>query len=154
MSEVHQQAEELLNEVFAASGFDLRASQLEVDSQTRIIEVDGSDAPLLRNESGELLDSLESLINQIFSRSLPSGERIVCDVGGFRALREAELRAMARHAAERVRTSGLPFTFGAMNANERRVIHVSLADEADLSTESVGEGSARRLMISKKSATT
>ncbi len=153
MNEVYQQVEELLNGVFAASGFDLRATQLDVDGQTRFIEVEGSDAPLLRNESGELLDSLESLVNQIFSRSLRAGERIVCDVGGFRALREAELRAMARHAAERVRTSGLPFTFGAMNANERRVIHVSLADEADLSTESVGEGSARRLMISKKAAT-
>ena len=153
MNEVYQQAEELLNDVFVASGFDLRATQLDVDSH-RIIEVDGSDAPLLRNESGELLDSLESLINQIFSRSLHSGERIVCDVGGFRALREAELRAMARHAAERVRTSGLPFTFGAMNANERRVIHVSLADEADLSTESIGEGNARRLMVSKKATTT
>ena len=57
---------------------------------------------------------------------------------------------MARHAAERVRKTGLAFTFGAMNANERRVIHTALAAEEDLHTESVGEGSARRLKVSFK----
>lgn len=152
MSEIYRQAEQLLNEVFAASRFDLRASYLKTDDQSGIvIEFDGSDAPLLRSESGELLDSLESLVNQIFARSLHSGERIVCDVAGFRALREAELRAMAHHAAQRVRASGLPFTFGTMNANERRVIHLSLANEADLVTESVGEGRERRLRVTPKS---
>ncbi|MBD0326792.1 MAG: hypothetical protein ICV68_10185, partial [Pyrinomonadaceae bacterium] len=74
----------------------------------------------------------------------------VCDVQNFRATREAELRAMARHAAERVRTTRTPFTFGPMNSNERRIIHTSLAEEADLHTESIGEGSARRLKVSLK----
>jgi spoIIIJ-associated protein len=57
---------------------------------------------------------------------------------------------MARHAAERVRSTGLPFTFGPMNAAERRIIHLSLAEEETLFTESVGEGSARRLKVSLK----
>ena len=153
MNEVYRQAEDLLNEVFAASKFDLRATHSETEDQPPVIDVDGSDAALLRNENGELLDSFESLVNQIFARQLPAGERITCDVGGFRAFREAELRAMARHAAERVRTTGVPFTFGTMNANERRVIHLSLADELDLLTESIGEGSARRLRVVMKSVT-
>jgi spoIIIJ-associated protein len=59
---------------------------------------------------------------------------------------------MARHAAERVRTTGVAFTFGPMNANERRVIHMSLATEEDLHTESVGEGSARRLKVTRKAS--
>jgi spoIIIJ-associated protein len=63
-------------------------------------------------------------------------------------MREVELRAMANHAAERVRSTGVPFTFGAMNGNERRVIHLALADIEDLHTESVGEGNARRLKVS------
>jgi spoIIIJ-associated protein len=73
-------------------------------------------------------------------------------VGDFRATREAELRAMARLAAERVRASHVPFTFGPMDASERRVIHLALADKEDLQTESVGEGNARRLKVVAKAS--
>jgi spoIIIJ-associated protein len=57
---------------------------------------------------------------------------------------------MAKHAAERVRATGTPFVFGEMNSNERRIIHLTLADSADLYTESVGEGSDRKLRVSLK----
>jgi spoIIIJ-associated protein len=57
---------------------------------------------------------------------------------------------MANHAANRVRSSGAPFVFGEMNSNERRIIHLTLADAEDLLTESVGEGSARKLQVSMK----
>jgi spoIIIJ-associated protein len=73
-------------------------------------------------------------------------------VQNFRATREAELRAMARHAAERVRNTRTAFTFGPMNSNERRIIHTSLAEETDLHTESIGEGNARRLKVTLKVA--
>ena len=75
---------------------------------------------------------------------------MVCDAQSFRATREAELRAMAKHAAERVRSTGSPFIFGAMTANERRIIHLTLGDDGDLYTESIGEGLARKLRVSLK----
>jgi len=58
-----------------------------------------------------------------------------------------ELRAMANLAAERVRTTGAPFVFGEMNSNERRIIHLTLADCKDLATESAGEGPARKVRV-------
>jgi spoIIIJ-associated protein len=57
---------------------------------------------------------------------------------------------MAEHAAGRVRSTGLTFTFGPMNAGERRVIHLTLADSLDLQTESIGEGAERKLRVSLK----
>lgn len=96
------------------------------------------------------MDALEHLVNQSFIRELSEGERFICDVDSFRAIRETELRAMARHAAERVRSTGLPFFFGPMSAGERRIIHLTLAEESNLFTESVGEGNARRLKVSLK----
>lgn len=147
MRQVFEQARDFLNAIFDGAKFDLHATASEADGGC-ILDIDGSDAALLRSEGGELLDALEHFVNQSFARQLSQGERFVCDVHSFRAMREAELRAMARHAAERVRASGLPFTFGPMNANERRVIHLTLADEAGLATESVGEGNARRLKVS------
>jgi spoIIIJ-associated protein len=151
MNEACQQAQTFLNDIFAGSKLDLSARVAETNEGC-LLELDGEDASLLRSEGGELLSALEHLINQAFGRALPHGERFICDVQNFRATREAELRAMARHAAERVRTTRAPFTFGPMNSNERRIIHTSLAEEPDLHTESIGEGNARRLKVTLKVA--
>ena len=149
MNEVCTQAQEFLNLVFDGAGFDLRATT-EESGVGCLVNIDGADASVLLNEGGELLEALQHLANQVFGRRLPERERIVCDVQDFRATREAELRAMARHAADRVRTTGTVFNFGPMNSNERRVIHLTLSDEADLQTESIGEGAARRLIVRLK----
>jgi spoIIIJ-associated protein len=55
---------------------------------------------------------------------------------------------MAKFAAKNVREKGVPFTFGELNSTERRMIHLTLKDEDDLLTESVGMGNDRRLKIS------
>jgi spoIIIJ-associated protein len=151
MNEACMQSQDFLNAVFDGAGFDLRVAARETTDGC-LLNIDGSDASLLLNEGGELLEALQHLVNQAFGRTLPKGERIVCDVEDFRATREAELRAMARHAAERVRATGGVFTFGPMISNERRVIHLVLAGEEDLHTESIGEGAARRLKVSLKTS--
>lgn len=148
MNEACIQAQDFLNAIFDGAKLDLRAS-IDAKESGCFLNIEGSDASFLLNEGGELLEALQHILNQAFGRMLPKEERIICDVENFRATREAELRAMARHAAERVRSTGVPFTFGPMNPNERRVIHMSLATEDDLHTESVGEGSARRLKVSR-----
>jgi spoIIIJ-associated protein len=57
---------------------------------------------------------------------------------------------MAEHAARQVRATSSAFVFGPMESSERRVIHLSLAAEADLVTESIGEGNGRRLRVTLK----
>lgn len=149
MNEACTRAQDFLNAIFDGAALELRAS-IDDNESGCFLNIEGADSSLLLNEGGELLEALQHILNQAFGRSLPKEERIICDVENFRATREAELRAMARHAAERVRTTGVPFSFGPMNPNERRVIHLALASEDDLHTESVGEGSARRLKVSRK----
>jgi spoIIIJ-associated protein len=139
-----------LESVLKSAGLSLSISLQEANGQC-LLDIAGPDADLLQAEGGELLEALQHLLNQAFARKLPSGQRIVCDVHSFRATREAELRAMAQHAAGRVRSTGMAFTFSAMNANERRIIHLTLADSADLETESVGEGPDRKLRVALKS---
>ena len=146
MNEVCTQAQEFLNLIFDGARFDLRATT-EASTVGCLVNIDGRDSSLLLNEGGELLEAFQHLANQVFGRRLPKGERIVCDVQDFRSTREAELRAMARHAAERVRSTGTIFNFAPMNSNERRVIHLALSAEGDLHTESIGEGTARRVIV-------
>lgn len=138
-----------LQSLFHGTGLNLEVAVKESTTEC-LLDLSGPDAGLLQAEGGELLQALQHLLNQAFGRKLADGQRLVCDVEGFRATREAELRAMAKLAADRVRTSGAPFAFGEMNANERRIIHLTLAESADLHTESVGEGSDRKLRVSLK----
>jgi spoIIIJ-associated protein len=144
-----EQPAQFLQSIFDSADLALRVS-IEDSAEGCRLNIDGSDADLLISQGGELLDALQHLLNQAFIRELPKGQRVVCDAESFRATREAELRAMAKHAAERVRATGAPFSFGPMTANERRVIHLTLSDESDLNTESIGEGLARKLRVSLK----
>src|SRR5687767_12904416 len=152
MSEGSQQAAEFLENVFAMTGLQLRVA-VKQGIAGAVLDIDGKDAELLQAQTGELLEALQHLINQGFGRSLTGGGRLVCDVHGFRATREAELQAMANLAANRVRQSGVAFTFEPMTANERRIIHMTLADSPGLFTESIGEGSDRKLRIGRKPPT-
>src|SRR4029077_922661 len=149
MNEVCQQAEQLLNSIFESVQLELRASGSESDLGC-ILSIEGPDSGLLLNQGGELLDALQQILNQAYGRNLPKGQRIVCDANNYRAARESELKAMADHAARQVRATSSAFVFGPMDASERRVIHLSLAEEADLLTESIGEGHARRLRVALK----
>lgn len=149
MENTCDKAGEFLQSTFDTAGLKLNVSVKE-NANECVLDVDGPDAELLQFEGGELLDALQHLMNQVFGRSLPEGQRLFCDVHSFRATREAELRAMAQHAASRVRSTGGEFLFAPMNANERRIIHMELADSEDLSTESIGEGADRKLRVRLK----
>lgn len=151
MTEVTQQAAQYLEDVFEATGLQLRVA-VKQGVAGEVLDIEGKDSELLQAQTGELLEALQHLINQVFSRSLAGTTRLVCDVNGFRATREAELQTMANFAANRVRQTGVAFTFEPMSANERRIIHLTLADSEDLSTESIGEGSERKLRIVRKSS--
>jgi spoIIIJ-associated protein len=140
-----------LESLFTGTGLNVKVAVTETPTEC-LLDLSGPDAEMLQVEGGELLQAVQHLVNQAFGRKLAEGQRLVCDVEGFRATREAELRKMANLAAERVRSSGVPFIFGEMNGSERRVIHLTLADCEDLYTESVGDGSARKLRVALKSS--
>ena len=149
MNETCQKAEEFLTDILSDMRFNLRVSS-EVSDEGCVLNLSGEDAPLLLGENGEMLDAFETILFQIYGRELDRSQRFVCDADGFRKTRKAELQAMARFAAQNVRKNDRPFTFGVLNSTERRVIHLTLQEESDLITESVGSGRDRRLQVRLK----
>ncbi len=149
MSETCQKAEEFLTDILADLRLDLSVSS-EMSDEGCLLNLSGQDAPLLLGENGEMLDAFETLLFQIYGRELDRTQRFVCDADGFRRTRKAELQAMARFAAQNVRKNDRPFTFGVLNSTERRIIHLTLQEESDLMTESVGAGKDRRLQVRLK----
>src|SRR3982751_3130060 len=146
MNEMCNNAESFLSELLADLGFKLKVTS-EWTDEGCLLNLSGEDAHYALAENGELLDAFEVLLFQIYGRQLDREHRFVVDAEGFRQTRKAELHAMARFAADQVRKSGRPFTFGVLNSTERRIIHMTLQKEEDLFTESVGDGRERRLQI-------
>ena len=149
MNEICSQAEKFLSELITDLRFDLSVSA-EWTDEGCLLNLQGDDVSYLLSENGEMLDAFEVLLFQIYGRSFERSQRFICDADGFRQSRRAELQAMARFAAQNVRKSGRPFTFGLLNSTERRIIHLTLQVEEDLLTESVGDGRERRLQVRLK----
>ncbi|HLZ23201.1 MAG TPA: RNA-binding cell elongation regulator Jag/EloR [Ktedonobacterales bacterium] len=105
---------------------------------------------LLIGKRGDTLSSLQLLVSLIVAKQTGARERIIVDAESYRERREHNLRAMAQRIAQQVRRSGHPVTLEAMPPNERRIIHMALAESSDISTESTGEGDQRRVVVSLK----
>jgi spoIIIJ-associated protein len=75
---------------------------------------------------------------------------IIIDVEGYKQRRYEALRALAWRLAEQVKVRGVPFSLEPMSAYERRIIHLALADHPDVTTQSIGEGEARKVVILPK----
>jgi spoIIIJ-associated protein len=149
MNQTCENARDFLADMMLEMRFDLNVSA-EWSDEGCIINLSGQDAHFALAENGEMLDAIEVILFQVFGRELEREHRFVVDADGFRQTRKAELHAMARFAGDQVRKNGRPFTFGVLNSTERRVIHVALQQEEDLTTESVGEGRDRRLQVRLK----
>ncbi|MER3429694.1 MAG: hypothetical protein C4324_01390 [Blastocatellia bacterium] len=149
MNDICENAKVFLSEVLKEMNFNLEVSA-EWTADGCLLELSGPDSHFARAENGEMLDAIEVILFQIFGRDLDRSKRFIADAEGYRKTRKAELQAMARFAAEQVRKTGRPFTFGVLNSTERRVIHLALQQDADLTTESVGMGRDRRLQVRLK----
>ena len=108
----------------------------------------GEDAPILLARNAEVVRALEYLANHLFEKQ--EGRKIQVDCQGYRAIRAEELRLMALTAAEKVKRLGKPYPLSPMSPDERRIIHLALADDIDLRTESEGFGENRKVVIYPK----
>ena len=139
-------AEEAVDVLIAVSGLDL---EWEIEESPDRVEVvfEGTDSELLLREHGKSLFAIEHLLPKVI-RGI-SGEKVFChvDCQEFRENRRRELETLALSAAEEVKGSGEPKALPLLNPSERRIIHMTLADDADVETESEGGGYLKRLTV-------
>lgn len=126
------------------------ADQRDWEKPEILVDFSGPDSALLLDRGGELLRAIELLALEMLR--LPSGEheKVSFDCRNQRSLRLQELRMAASVAAEKVRQTGTPYQFAPMSSRERRIVHLALRDEADLRTESDGEGMRRCVVVYPK----
>lgn len=96
---------------------------------------------------GERLQAIQHLVSLMLSRKLGEWARVTVDIEEYRGRREAQLRALARKAGERVRETGRAVQLEPMTALERRWVHMELQDAPGIATESAGEEPDRRVVV-------
>ena len=112
-----------------------------------VFDVDGDDSGLLIGRRGETLRALQFLVSFIASRRLGDRVNLFVDVSGYQERRYETLRSLAQRNARRVASSGREITLEPMPPNERRIVHMALADDPDVNTISDGVGDGRRVVI-------
>lgn len=131
---------------------------LEVEVKPVIEEKDGliniqlqTDNPgILIGYHGDTLASLQIMLSMMVYRKLGTWVKILVDVGDYRERRKETLDKMALSAAQKVKFSGQDYAFPPMSSGDRRIIHLALSENPDVTTESQGEGFERRVVVKSK----
>jgi spoIIIJ-associated protein len=118
------------------------------DEETIHLSLSAADGGMIIGRRGQTLDALEHLVSRIvFRDDGERGLRIALDVEGYRQRREESLRELAQRLAAKAKETGAVVTLNPMSPRDRRIVHLALQADPDVSTVSQGEGNYRRLLI-------
>ena len=134
--------------VVDAMGADLKV-RVEPSPEATRINLEGEDGGVLVRRGGEGLQALQHLVATTFRKQLGEDNRVMVDCNGFRRDKDAELRQMAKYMAERARGFG-PQEMGPLNPYERRIVHMAIAEDPSVSSESIGDAFLKTVIISAK----
>jgi spoIIIJ-associated protein len=121
--------------------------QVRTGSDPITLDVSGRDLGALIGWRGETLRALQSVTNVMVGKHLDEGERVIVDVERYRQRREHTVREIALRAARQVKMTGDAITLDAMQAFERRAIHLALEGDPDVTSSSIGEEPERRVVV-------
>lgn len=147
--ETTQKAVRLLREILVNMGVSAEVETFQRDDHI-LLNINGDDLGKLIGRRGQTLNSLQYLLNLAVNRDREEREKIVIDVGGYRRRKEENLRKLAFRTANRVRFKGKKEVLYPMSPYERRIIHLALQNNTEVSTCSEGKDPYRRVVISPK----
>jgi spoIIIJ-associated protein len=111
------------------------------------LNIEGDDLGILIGRRGQTLAALEYVAKLIVVRRLKAWLPLTIDVGGYKKHRRDSLQKLALYLAEQVKSRRRAMPLEPMPADERRIIHLTLADHPDVTTQSIGEGENRKVVI-------
>ena len=148
-SEVVQVASDVVSKLIRLMDIDVISTMRHTDGEDEgpFFDIEGEDSALLIGRRGETLRALQLLVRTIVGRKLGTNLNFTVDVEGYDDRRRQSLANLADRVASRVIKTGRSIELEPMSARERRIVHISLADQKGIQTESSGEGKDRRVVI-------
>ena len=123
---------------------------VELDDEMASIVLSTDDSGIVIGRHGDMLESLQTVLALCVSKKLDKFYRISLEVGDYKKNREEWLRSMMQDTKDRVLTENREISIPSLKAWERRIVHLSLQDDKEVISESVGEGRDRVLTIRPK----
>jgi spoIIIJ-associated protein len=115
-----------------------------------VLNLEGEDLGVLIGRRGQTLASLQYIVRLIVSEKAKSWISLNIDVAGYKKRRYESLQKLALRLGEQVKTTKRSISLEPMPPDERRMIHLALADSPDVSTHSIDEGDRRKVVIQYK----
>ena len=153
LANLREKAADVLRNVLERMGVEAEVSAFD-DGERIILDAHGPESGLVIGKKGSTLDALQYLVNRIVFKQPGERPLVVVDAEGYRGRREDSLIDLAKRLAEKAQRSGRPVPVEPMSQHDRRVVHMALADHPAVTTESEGEGPARRVVIFPKRRST
>lgn len=157
MAKTKDEAKKFIMEIIEALGAQTDAVEIREDDDTGIttIAVSSPDGRLLVGRDGESLHALSTLLHRFLESDLAEGEvppPITLDINDFEKKHIEGLKTKAHMMAERAKFFKSSIELEPMNGYERRIIHTYLEKDKNVTTESIGEGKERRIVVKYKEA--
>ena len=146
--ELLDRVREFTEKTMAAMGLNLTVAVNDTPDGIRV-EISGDDGEQLLRRRAEALDALQLIVNTAFRRELNDDRSFVVDCLDYRKGKDAELRQMAKFMMEKARTSG-PQEMGPLNPYARRIVHLTVAEDPTMSSESIGDAFLKTVIISAR----
>lgn len=140
---------DFVSDILGAMGLSLEVSLEETPDAVRV-NIAGDGAEVLLRRKGETLDALQVLVNTAIRRDERGERHCIVDALGFRKDKDAELRQMARFLMDKAKTSGVAQEMGPLNPYARRQVHLTVAEDPAMTSESVGDAFLKTVIISAK----
>lgn len=147
--DLHGQVREFVQSTLAAMGLRLEVA-IEDRADSVRIDLSGDGGEVLLRRRAEALDALQHLVNTAFRRQLKDDRTFVVDCLEYRKAKDAEVREMARFMMEKARSTGQPQEMGPLNPYARRLVHLAVAEDPQLSSESIGDAFLKTVIIAPR----
>ena len=114
------------------------------------VNMEGNDSKTLIGYRGEVLNSLQVILNSVSNRGSKEKVRIILNISNYKEKREKSLEELADKISKTVIKTGKAVTLEPMKAYERKIIHNRLQSSNKVKTYSIGEEPYRKVVIAKK----
>lgn len=126
---------------------EVEINEYEGDEGELILDLTGKDLAILIGRHGKTLEALQFLVSTTTARMIGYRYPVVVDVEGYKGRQREKLESIALSAADRAAEQNRSVRLRPMTPYERRIVHITLANDPRVETASEGEGPSRRVVV-------
>jgi spoIIIJ-associated protein len=149
-NDLHARVTDFIDRTLTAMGIPLAIAVQDTPDSVRF-DLSGDGGEVLLRRRAETLDALQHIVNTAYRRKLDADRTFVLDCLEYRKGKDAELKQMTRFVIEKAKSTRTPQEIGPLNPYARRLVHMTVAEDPEMTSESIGDAFLKTVIISRRS---